>query len=63
MKQSGFFDCDERYAALSASVDPLAALGEFFRPTLVACPVREIHTRGQADVMRVQLFGSGDGRS
>jgi hypothetical protein len=49
--QSGFFDVDERYAALSAAGDPLARLAavvdfEIFRPVLDAALARSDRSRG-----------------
>jgi IS5 family transposase len=50
-KQSGFFDVDERYAALSAAGDPLERLSsvvdfEIFRPVLDAALARSDRSRG-----------------
>jgi hypothetical protein len=49
--QPGFFDVDERYAALSAAGDPLERLAaavdfEIFRPVLDAALVRSDRSRG-----------------
>ncbi|MFZ6765213.1 IS5 family transposase [Pseudoroseomonas sp. WGS1072] len=49
--QPGFFDVDERYAALSAAGDPLERLAavvdfEIFRPVLDAAPARSGRSRG-----------------
>ena len=49
--QRGFFDLDERYAALSAAGDPLEKLGtlidfEIFRPTLDAALQRSDGSKG-----------------
>ncbi|GHU06030.1 IS5 family transposase ISMac22 [Alphaproteobacteria bacterium] len=51
MNQPGFFDLDERYAALSASGDPLVKLGqlidfELFRPELLRALRRSDRSRG-----------------
>ena len=51
MNQPGFFDLDERYAALSASGDPLVKLGklvdfELFRPALLRALHRSDRSRG-----------------
>jgi hypothetical protein len=50
--QPGFFDVDERYAALSAAVDPLERLAamvdfEIFRPVLDAALARSDRRRGE----------------
>jgi len=49
--QTGFFDVDERYAALSAAADPLDRLAdvvdfEVFRPVLDAALARSDRSRG-----------------
>jgi hypothetical protein len=49
--QPGFFDVDERYAALSAAGDPLERLSavvdfEIFRPVLDAALKRSDRSRG-----------------
>jgi transposase len=49
--QPGFFDVDERYAALSAAGDPLERLAavvdfEIFRPVLDAALARSDRSRG-----------------
>jgi IS5 family transposase len=47
--QPGFFDRDERYAALSSAGDPLARLAmvvELFRPALEAALERSDRARG-----------------
>jgi hypothetical protein len=51
MDQPGFFDVDERYAALSAAGDPLERLSavvdfEIFRPVLNVAPARSDRSRG-----------------
>lgn len=51
--QRGFFDLDERYAALSAAGDPLEKLAglidfEIFRPALDAALQRSDGSRGRS---------------